>query len=139
MMRRTTLLALAALALVAPGAAAQTTASQSKEPETDGRPLSAWIADLKADAPQVRNAAAYEISGLGPAAVAAVPALIEALNDPLEVVRYPVCVALREIGPGAKDAVPALTRTLDDRNDDIAAMARKAIIAITGQDPRPLE
>jgi len=138
-MRRTTLLALAGLALMAQNAVSQTAAGQPKEPETDGRPLSAWIADLKADAPQVRNAAAYEISGLGPEAVAAVPALIEALNDPLEVVRYPVCVALREIGPGAKDAVPALTKTLDDRNDDIAAMARKAIIAITGTDPRPFE
>ena len=133
-MRRTTMLAFVGLALVA-----QDAVGQSKEPETDGRPLSAWVADLKADAPQVRNAAAYEISGLGPEAVAAVPALIEALKDSLEVVRYPVCVALREIGPGAIDAVPALTEALDDRNDDIAAMARKAIIAITGKDPRPFE
>ena len=138
-MRRITLLAFVGLALVAQDAVGQTTSGQSKEPETDGRPLSAWIADLKADAPQVRNAAAYEISGLGPEAVAAVPALIEALKDPIEVVRYPVCVALREIGPGAIDAVPALTEALDDRNDDVAAMARKAIIAITGKDPRPFE
>ena len=131
-MRRITLLALVGLAFVARDAV-----GQSQEPVTDGRPLSAWIADLKALAPQLRNAAAYEISGLGPAAVAAVPALIEALGDPVAAVRYPVCVALREIGPGAKDAVPALTEVLDDRNDDVAAIARKAIIAITGTDPRP--
>jgi HEAT repeat protein len=133
-MRRPVLFSLLGFMLLAPAAAAQT-----KEPETDGRPLSAWIADLKADAPQVRNAAAYEISGLGPQAVAAVPALIEALKDPMAVVRYPVCVALREIGPAAIAAVPALTELLDDQNDDVAHMARKAIKAITGTDPRPPE
>ena len=111
-----------------------------KEPEYDGRPLSSWIVDLKtAAAPYSRNAAAYAISGMGPAARAAVPALIEALDDPAATVRFPVCVALREIGPDAKDAVPALTRVLDDRNEDVAAMARKALIKITGEDPRPPE
>ncbi len=67
------------------------------------------------------------------------PALITALDDPEAAVRFPVCVALREIGPGAKDAVPALTKALDDRNDDVAAMARKALTKITGEDPRPPE
>jgi HEAT repeat protein len=108
-----------------------------KEPEFDGRPLSSWVADLKGTAPQTRNAAAYAISGMGPAAKSAVPALIAALDDPEPVVRFPVCIALREIGPDAKEAVPALTKALDDRNDDVAAMARKAIITITGEDPRP--
>ena len=74
---------------------------------------------------------------MGSDARPAVPALIEALKDPEATVRFPVCVALREIGPAAKDAVPALTETLDDRNDDVAAMARKALIKITGEDPRP--
>lgn len=132
MYRLASIIGIAGLILFAPAAAAQ-----NKEPETDGRPLSAWIADLKAEAPQVRHDAAYEISGLGPEAVAAVPALIEALKDPLPVVRYPVCVALREIGPGAVAAVPALTELLDDQNDDVAHMARKAIKAITGTDPQP--
>ena len=36
----------------------------TKEPEADGRTLSQWVADLKAVAPQIRNAAAYEISGM---------------------------------------------------------------------------
>jgi HEAT repeat protein len=112
----------------------------TKEPEYEGRPLSSWIVDLKsAPAPYSRNAAAYAISGMGPAAKAAVPALIEALTDPEATVRFPVCIALREIGPDAKEAVPALTTALDDRNDDVAAMARKAILKITGEDPRPPE
>jgi hypothetical protein len=113
---------------------------KTKEPEFDGRPLSSWVTDLRtALAPQTRNAAAYAISGMGPAAKAAVPALIAALDDPDAAVRFPVCIALREMGPAAKDAVPALTKTLDDRNDDVAAMARKALIKITGEDPRPLD
>ena len=108
-----------------------------KEPEFEGRSLSSWVADLNALAPQSRNAAAYALSGMGPEAKAAVPALIAALDDPEPTVRFPVCIALGEIGPEAREAVPALTKALDDRNDDVAAMARKAIIKITGEDPRP--
>jgi HEAT repeat protein len=117
--------AAAALALITTTASAQTA---DKEPVADGRPLSAWVADLKADAPQVRNAAAYEISGLGAAAAPAVPALIEALDDPAPAVRYPVTVALGEIGPGAAAAVPRLKKMMDEEiNDEIAAAARRAI------------
>ena len=39
--------------------------SAAKEPVADGRTLSEWVADLKAAAPQVRNAAAYEICSTG--------------------------------------------------------------------------
>jgi len=129
--------AIAVLSLLATRAEAQ----KATEPSFDGRPLSSWIADLKAPAPQTRNAAAYAISGMGSAAKAAVPALVQALADSSNppAVRYPVCVALLEIGPEAKDAVPALTAAMDDRNEDVAAMARKAIRAITGIDPRPPE
>jgi HEAT repeat protein len=134
-MTRRTLIAWGALALLAGRAEAQRT----QEPSFENRPLRSWIADLKGQAPQTRNAAAYAISGMGPAAKAAVPALIEALADAEPTVRFPVCVALKEIGPAAADAVPALTELLDDRNDEIAAMARKAIRAITGTDPRPPE
>jgi hypothetical protein len=110
------------------GALAQGKPVHSKEPVSSGRPLSEWIADLKAPAPQSRNAAAYEIAGLGPAAVAAVPALIEALDDPIAAVRYPVTVALLEIGPAAKAAVPRLQQMMEEEiNDEIAASARRAL------------
>ncbi|HEY3013100.1 MAG TPA: HEAT repeat domain-containing protein [Gemmatimonadales bacterium] len=100
----------------------------AKEPTSDGRTLSQWIADLKALAPQTRNAAAYEIAGMGPAAAAAVPALIAALDDPIPTVRYPVTVALLEIGPAAKAAVPRLQQMIDEEiNDEIAASARRAL------------
>ncbi|MEO8139074.1 MAG: HEAT repeat domain-containing protein [Gemmatimonadota bacterium] len=135
-MRLTIAASVFALALFSSRAEAQ--GHKSKEPEFEGRTLSSWVADLKGAAPYTRNAAAYAIGGMGADAKPAVPALIEALKDPEATVRYPVCVALREIGPAAKDAVPALTETLDDRNDDVAAMARKALVKITGEDPRPL-
>jgi HEAT repeat protein len=100
----------------------------SKEPVSDGHTLSQWVADLKAAAPQTRNAAAYEISGMGPAAALAVPALIAALDDPEPSVRFPVTVALGEIGPAAKDAVPRLKKMMDeDINDEIAASAKRAV------------
>ncbi|HET6578419.1 MAG TPA: HEAT repeat domain-containing protein [Gemmatimonadales bacterium] len=99
-----------------------------KEPVADGRTLSEWVADLKAPAPQTRNAAAYEISGMGPAAAAAVPALIQALDDPSGAVRFPVTVALGEIGPAASAAVPRLKKMMDEEtNDEIASAAKRAI------------
>jgi HEAT repeat protein len=102
--------------------------STGKEPVTDGRTLSQWVADLKAAAPQVRNAAAYEISGLGASAAPAVPALIAALDDSEASVRFPVTVALGEIGPAASAAVPRLKKMMDEEiNDEVAAAARRAL------------
>jgi hypothetical protein len=110
------------------GALAQAKPVKSREPVSNGRTLSQWVADLKAQAPQTRNAAAYEIAGLGPAAAAAVPALIIALDDPAPSVRYPVTVALLEIGPAAKAAIPRLQQMMDEEiNDEIAASARRAL------------
>ena len=115
------------LALTTGGASAQNAAG-GKEPVALGRPLSELIADLKAAAPATRNAAAYEIAGRGPAAKPAVPALIEALDDPDAAVRFPVTVALGEIGPEAAAAVPRLKQMMfEEINDEIAAAARRAI------------
>jgi HEAT repeat protein len=120
-------LAVMGLLLTATGHA-QTTRAKSKEPVSDGRTLSEWIADLKGLAPQTRNAAAYEIASMGPAAAAAVPALIDALDDPVAAVRFPVTIALLEIGPAAKAAVPRLVTMVDEElNDEIAASARRAL------------
>ena len=118
-----------ALLIMTSAAMAQTTQiNKVKEPVSNGRTLSQWILELKAQAPQNRNAAAYEIAGMGPDAVRAVPALIEALDDPSPVVRYPATVALGEIGPGAKAAVPRLQQMVDEEiNDEIAASARRAL------------
>jgi HEAT repeat protein len=130
-----TLGSLAAAVLILSSAAWAQTPSAGKEPVADGRKLSQWVADLKAQAPQIRNAAAYEISGMGPAAVAAVPALIDALDDPEASVRFPVTVALAEIGPKAKAAVPKLKKMVDEEiNDEVAAAARRALRRIAPQE-----
>lgn len=116
------------LLLLTTAAYGQATSPKSQEPVSDGRTLSEWIADLKALAPQTRNAAAYEIASMGPAAAAAVPALILALDDPAAAVRFPVTIALLEIGPAAKAAVPRLLTMMDEEiNDEIAASARRAL------------
>jgi HEAT repeat protein len=100
----------------------------TKEPVSDGRTLTQWIAELKAPAPQTRNAAAYEISGMGPAAAPAVPALIVALEDPEATVRFPATVALAEIGPAARAAVPKLKQMMEEEiNDEVAASAKRAL------------
>ena len=118
----------AAVLFLAPRAWAQG-AGSAKEPVSDGKTLSEWVAELKSGtAPQTRNAAAYEISGMGPAAAPAVPALIAALDDPEASVRFPVTVALGEIGPGATAAVPKLKQMMEEEiNDEIAAAARRAL------------
>jgi HEAT repeat protein len=117
-----------ALVVLSTAVSAQTTSVRRPEPVSKGRPLSAWVAELKALAPQTRNEAAYEIAGMGPAAASAVPALIEALDDPIAAVRYPVTIALLEIGPAAKAAVPRLQQMMEEEiNDEIAASARRAL------------
>lgn len=114
--------------LLTTAAHSQATVAKVKEPMSDGRTLTEWIADLKGLAPQTRNAAAYEIASMGPQAAAAVPALILALDDPMPSVRFPVTIALLEIGPAAKAAVPRLVTMVDEEiNDEIAASARRAL------------
>jgi HEAT repeat protein len=122
----------AAILLLTSTASAQGAAT--KEPVSDGRTLTQWIADLKEPAPQTRNAAAYEISGMGPAAAPAVPALIVALDDPEPTVRFPATVALGEIGPAARAAVPKLKQMMEEEiNDEIAAGAKRALRRIQPQ------
>jgi HEAT repeat protein len=128
MLRRGLGTAALAFVLSAGNASAQNGGPAAQEPVSRGRPLSEWVADLKAAAPVIRNGAAYEIASMGPAAAAAVPALIEALDDPVAVVRFPVTVALGEIGPGAAAAVPRLKQMMEEElNDEIAASAKRAI------------
>nr|MBA2458099.1 HEAT repeat domain-containing protein [Gemmatimonadales bacterium] len=127
MLSRTLGALLLAATLSASAASGQTSTNAQSEPVSHGHTLSEWIADLKAPAPVSRNAAAYEIAGMGPAAAAAVPALIEALDDDIPAVRFPVTVALGEIGPAAEAAIPRLRQMVEeDINDEIAAGARRA-------------
>ena len=110
----------------APGAQG---ADSAKEPVSDGRTLSEWVADLKdGSAPQTRNAAAYEISGMGPAAALGRARADQGARRSGAHSRFPVLVALGEIGPAAKAAVPKLKQMMDEEiNDEIAAAAKRAL------------
>ena len=65
------------------------------------------------------------VTDAGPAAL---PGLIEALNNPKAA--YWSCIVLRQLGPAAKSAVPALTKTLADKNPEIRREATLALGAI---------
>lgn len=91
------------------------------------RDLSKALTDPEQD---VRAAAAWALSQVGPPAASAVPALVAALTDPNPRVRCLVAIALREIGPHAINAVPALANALGDSDPSVRAPAAQALGAI---------
>jgi HEAT repeat protein len=68
------------------------------EPSQGGRPLRAWIQDLKDPSRDARAVAAEVIGDMGPAARAALPALQEAMKDPDPNVRCFAMTAFNEVG-----------------------------------------
>jgi HEAT repeat protein len=64
------------------------------------------------------------VMGMGPAAV---PCLIQLLQDQDPEVRGHAVVALNWIGPGARDAVPALVRALQDEDPEVRRAAALAL------------
>ena len=66
---------------------------------------------------------------------AAVPALIEALNNPAAA--YWACVILRDIGPDGVGAAPALIERLKDSNPEIRREATLALAALQAKDAVP--
>ncbi len=82
----------------------------------------------------VREGAATALGRLGPDAAPAVPALIEAFEDPDDYVRWKAAEALGEIGPAAKDALPMLDAAANAKQIDVItqAAARKAVQQIRG-------
>lgn len=75
----------------------------------------------------VRKEAAKRLGAMGAAARDAVPALIEALRDPDDVVRCAAVEALGEIGPDAQSAEAALTNLLSDPEGLLRIGATKAL------------
>ena len=67
-----------------------------------------WVAALKSSGSLERRLAAHALAEIGPAAREAVPALIEALQDPESFVRVWAAAALARIQPENIDAIPAL-------------------------------
>ena len=124
---------LGVLLVAASPASAQEMKMVKGQPTWDGRTLNDWVKDLSAPAPYTRHSAAYAIAEFGEKGAPAVPALVKCLEDEQATVRYASALALGGIGPAAKDAVEPLKKLLDDRNDDVAAIARKSIKQITGE------
>jgi HEAT repeat protein len=86
------------------------------------------IADLIGQNLELRRTAAYELGRIGALETdAAVPALIDALNDEDGGVRLVAAKALENIGPAAAAAIPALTAWLSGENRDEARVAAYAL------------
>jgi hypothetical protein len=76
---------------------------------------------------EVRIAAAWALSQMGPAGAKGVPALAKSLTDPDPLVRSLAAVALRSMGAKAVDAVPALIQALSDREPTVRSPAAEAL------------
>lgn len=76
---------------------------------------------------EVRQAAAWSLSQVGPKAAKAVPKLIDVLADPDPHVRSLAAVALAGMGRQAEPALPALIRALSDPVDYVRAPAADAL------------
>ena len=67
-----------------------------------------WVAALKSSDPLERRLAAHALGEIGRTAREAVPALTEALHDPVSFVRVWAAAALARVEPENLDAIPAL-------------------------------
>jgi HEAT repeat protein len=61
--------------------------------------------------------------------------LMKQLQDKDAKVRLKAVQKLAALGPAAKDAVPALTEAVKDRDEDVRAAAKKALLAVKGENP----
>src|SRR5215470_4855254 len=94
------------------------------------KPIANVAAQLKDKDPKVRRAAAQELGRRGVKAVAAVPALTEALSDSIAQVQTAAAEALGGIGVTAKSAVPKLIEALKDKDAMVRETAAEALADI---------
>jgi HEAT repeat protein len=94
------------------------------EPVHAGKSVQEWIKGLHDASPKVREESAEALGAIGPAAEAAVPALIATFKDDDNSVRFAASCALGDIG---KAAVPALVRALDDPEYIVRGLAATAL------------
>ena len=81
---------------------------------------------------QVRAAAAWAFSQVGPTGAEGVPALAKALSDSQPRVRHLAAIALREMGQAAAQAIPDLVRSLGDPSFLVRARAADALGSMGG-------
>jgi hypothetical protein len=116
------------------------TASETNRPDVvraigafgeDATPvLGEVVAALNDSNAQVRSAAAWALSQIGPKGDASVPALAQALSDPNPRTRDLAALALKATGPMAAPAIPQLIRSLNDPVDYVRASAAAALGAV---------
>jgi hypothetical protein len=91
-----------------------------------GRPenIPLLIRYLKHEQEMIRSTALAEFAGMGPSAKSAVPAIVEALDDPTVYIRLQAATTLIQMNVQSKVAVGALTKEL--KADGAASRARAA-------------
>jgi len=87
----------------------------------------AGIARRELQIPRIRAAAARVLGDFGPAAKAAVPALVKALGDTNATLRLNATFGLGKIGARPELAVPALVGRLDDPDEEVRMYAAIAL------------
>jgi HEAT repeat protein len=114
---------------------AQGNAQDSKPARGPNRPIAEWIKALKDrdEHPEENGAARRALGPDGPFGNAAVPALIDALDERREPARFAVAEALSDHGPAA---VPGLVRALRRPEAAVRAGAAEALGRVR---PRPTE
>lgn len=105
---------------------------EGDEPPHADEALLPLLADFESGSTEERIAAAMAIRELGIVAWPAIPALIDALADPIIGVRRSAAGALGGIGPTAAAAVPALTQRLADPHRFVRSWAAMALYEIGG-------
>src|SRR5262245_3189351 len=101
-----------------------TVSTRGEEPTFKDRPLSAWVADLKAKDAGTRRDAAKALAELGSEAASAANALGELLRDEELEVRREAAQALPRLG---RRAVPVLAAALKDRGRTTRKLAAEAL------------
>jgi serine/threonine protein kinase len=129
----------AAVAPVPPAAAAAPATAPPAPARATPPPanvLDPLLASLQSGDSFTRWRGVLALGALGTAAAAAVPALVDVLDDQDDNVRWTAATTLGKIGPAAGDAVPALAAALADRGDPVIHKHAAAALAAIGSAAR---
>jgi HEAT repeat protein len=105
----------------------------SPEPRYRTLPASYWLKQIRDRDAANRYHAAHALGEMGPAVDGAVPALINALNDPHTTVRWEAVKALAKLGPAARQASAALERCVRDPEPSVRMAAEVALKAVNSE------
>jgi HEAT repeats len=98
-------------------------ADGKKEPRYKNRPLHYWVKLLRSEDEKQVKEAGEAIEAIGPAARAAVPVLMELLEDHCPDYQIFAAELLGKIGPDAKAAVPALIGLVESKEYNVRVNA----------------